>query len=97
MNPAAKDLIIDWLNANTGYKAKMTWNGNAIKIEGRKQVAWLYLEHYEIWDIKPGLYLLAELKNYDTENWPSRELPSIGDPDYFPVLVGHLKDGPKPF
>jgi hypothetical protein len=96
MNPEAKDLIIDWINSN-GYKAAMTWSGNAIRIEGNKQIAWLYLEPYSMWKIKPGLYLLAETYTFPPQDWQPRELPSIGDPNYFPTLVDHLKNGPKPF
>lgn len=97
--PGPTELIMEWLHTNSPYKATLSKKGNGdpfnIEIRGKGQVAWLYLQEFKRWSVKPGLYLLADASA--VEAWKPRELPPLGDPSYFDALLTHLKDGPKPF
>lgn len=96
--PSALDLVVEWFNTNTKFKAVASTKGEAIALSNETQKAWLYLEEYKRWDVTPGLYLLEDLAiNTDFRNWRPRQIPPVGDPNFFKVVLDLLENGPKPF
>ena len=104
MTPTLNDLIVEWLHANTQYKAEVKKVGRYETIFIREQdrtVAWIYLDGAPRWQAPAGLYFLAELgdtsvvENY--ANWKPHTLLPAGNPGFFDALKKELDAGPRPF
>lgn len=94
MLPTAIDLIVDWINQHTQYAADhVTALGDAVLIKDSEHAAFLYLEAYPRWDMKPGIYFTKHL----AQGLDPITLPPVGDPQYFDHLVRILRDEPRQF
>jgi hypothetical protein len=96
--PSALDLIVGWFNTNTKWHAVPSSKGEAIALTNSTQKAWLYLEEYKRWDVPSGLYLLEDLAaTLEFRDWRPRQIPPVGDPNFFTTVLDLLENGPKPF
>lgn len=96
--PSALDLVVEWFNTNTKFRAVASAKGEAISLTSPTQKAWLYLAEYKRWGVSPGLYLLEDLAAAsDFGEWKPRGIPPVGDPTFFATVMELLENGPKPF